>query len=294
MLAEVLETDAEWRAKVDGWAETAARSLVRTNNTVIAALAVARGEADAMITGLEGRFMSRLRHIKDIIGLAPGVCDISAMTLIITNKGAFFLADTHVKNDPTAEEIADMTVLAASHVTRFGIEPKVALCSSSQFGNLDCDTGRRMRAALESGLPFATAVAELEGVEMPAPLAAAAGSGVPTLASLQARFPEAARRALEDSLRADLGDTTAERLGSFLRTQVGARSLTPREGTDPDAVLSRAEAALAEGRLADALAEIAALPDPGRAALADWTAQAQLRLDAAAALDALAVTLGEG
>lgn len=126
----------------------AARVLVRTNNTVIAALAVMRGEADAMITGLEGRFLSRLRHIKDIIGLEPGARDISAMTLIITNKGAFFLADTHVKHDPTAEEIADMTVLAASHVARFGIEPKIALLSHSDFGAADTATSLKMRKAV--------------------------------------------------------------------------------------------------------------------------------------------------
>ena len=127
----------------------AARALVRTNNTVIAALAVARGEADAMISGLEGRFMSRLRHIKDIIGLAPGVCDLAAMTLIITNKGAFFLGDTHVKHDPTAEEIADMTVLAASHVQRFGLEPKIALLSHSDFGAADTPSSLKMRKALK-------------------------------------------------------------------------------------------------------------------------------------------------
>ncbi|WP_353186800.1 NADP-dependent malic enzyme [Bosea sp. (in: a-proteobacteria)] len=126
----------------------AARALVRTNNTVIAALAVARGEADAMITGLEGRFMSRLRHVKDIIGLAPGVCDLAAMTLVITNKGAFFLTDTHVKHDPTAEEIADMTVLAAGHVERFGIEPKIALLSHSDFGAADTPSALKMRRAL--------------------------------------------------------------------------------------------------------------------------------------------------
>jgi malate dehydrogenase (oxaloacetate-decarboxylating)(NADP+) len=127
----------------------AARALVRTNNTVIAALAVARGEADAMISGLEGRFMSRLRHIKDIIGLAPGVCDLAAMTLIITNKGAFFLSDTHVKHDPTAEEIADMTVLAADHVQRFGIDPKIALLSHSDFGAADTPSSLKMRKALK-------------------------------------------------------------------------------------------------------------------------------------------------
>jgi malate dehydrogenase (oxaloacetate-decarboxylating)(NADP+) len=127
----------------------AARSLVRTNNTVIAALAVARGEADAMITGLEGRFLSRLRHIRDIIGLEPGVCDIAAMTLVITSKGAFFLADTHVKYDPTAEEIADMTILAAGHVERFGIAPKIALLSHSDFGAADTPSSIKMRKAVK-------------------------------------------------------------------------------------------------------------------------------------------------
>ena len=126
----------------------AARVLVRTNNTVIAALAVARGEADAMISGLEGRYLSRLRHVRDIIGLAPGVRDISAMTLVITNKGAVFLADTHVLHDPSAAEVAEMTVLAAHHVARFGITPKVALLSHSDFGAADTTSSLKMRKAL--------------------------------------------------------------------------------------------------------------------------------------------------
>jgi malate dehydrogenase (oxaloacetate-decarboxylating)(NADP+) len=125
----------------------AARALVRTNNTVIAALAVARGEADAMITGLEGRFMSHLRHIRDIIGTAPGVRDLSAMTLIVTTKGAYFLTDTHLKADPTAEELADATLLAAEHVARFGMEPKVALLSHSDFGASDTLSSLKMRKA---------------------------------------------------------------------------------------------------------------------------------------------------
>ena len=102
-----------------------------------------------MISGLEGRFMSRLRHVKDIIGLAPGVCALAAMTLIITNKGAFILSDTHVQDDPTADEIADMTALAASHVQRFGLEPKIALLSHSDFGAADTPTALKMRKALK-------------------------------------------------------------------------------------------------------------------------------------------------
>jgi malate dehydrogenase (oxaloacetate-decarboxylating)(NADP+) len=78
----------------------AARTLVRTSTTVIAALAVHRGEADAMICGLEGRYRSKLRHIRDIIGLAPGVNELAAMSLMITSRGIVFLADTHVQPDP--------------------------------------------------------------------------------------------------------------------------------------------------------------------------------------------------
>ncbi|GJE55627.1 MULTISPECIES: NADP-dependent malic enzyme [Methylobacterium] len=126
-----------------------ARTLVRTNTTVIGALAVRRGEADALICGLEGRFDTRLRVIRDIIGLAPGVLDLAAMSLIVTKKGAFFLADTHVRQDPSAEEIADMAIACAGHVGRFGLTPKIALLSHSDFGQSDDPASRKMRRALE-------------------------------------------------------------------------------------------------------------------------------------------------
>jgi malate dehydrogenase (oxaloacetate-decarboxylating)(NADP+) len=127
----------------------AARTLARTNATVIAALALRRDEADAMICGVEGRFISHLRHVRDIIGFAPGVRDYSALTLVITAKGHFFLADTHVSVDPNVEEIVEMAVLAAVHVRRFGIEPKIALLSHSNFGSYDSESARKMRRATE-------------------------------------------------------------------------------------------------------------------------------------------------
>jgi malate dehydrogenase (oxaloacetate-decarboxylating)(NADP+) len=136
------------RAGRSGITPNAARTLVRTNATVIAALALARGDADAMLCGLEGRFPSRLRQIRDIIGLAPGVRGLSAMSLIVTSKGVYFLADTHVRHDPTAEEIADMAIQCASHVRRFGLEPKIALLSHSDFGAADTPTSLKMRRAL--------------------------------------------------------------------------------------------------------------------------------------------------
>ena len=127
----------------------AAKTLVRTNTTVIGALAVRRGDADALVCGLEGRFQSRLQHIRDIIGLAPGARGMAALSLVITQKGAYFLADTHVRPDPTAEEIADMAVACSSHVERFGITPRIALLSHSDFGSSQTPSALKMRRALE-------------------------------------------------------------------------------------------------------------------------------------------------
>jgi malate dehydrogenase (oxaloacetate-decarboxylating)(NADP+) len=93
--------------------------------------------------------MSHLRHIRAIIGFAPGVRDYAALTLMITAKGHFFLTDTHVRPEPNVEEIVDMAVLAAAHVRRFGIEPRIALLSHSNFGSYDTESARKMRRATE-------------------------------------------------------------------------------------------------------------------------------------------------
>jgi malate dehydrogenase (oxaloacetate-decarboxylating)(NADP+) len=126
----------------------AARTLVRTSTTVIAALALRRGEADAMICGLEGRFRAKLRHIRDIIGLAPGMRELAAMSLMITSRGVTFLTDTHVQAEPSAEAIADTVMMCAAHVQRFGIRPKVALVAHSDFGDFDTPASVKMRTAL--------------------------------------------------------------------------------------------------------------------------------------------------
>ena len=142
------EDDPRYRAYVDllieltgrrGVTQEAARLMVRANPTVIAALAVKRGDADAMICGLEGRFERHLRNVTLIIGRRAGVRDrdLSTLSLLITQRGVIFLTDTYVTIDPTAEEIAEMTVLAAEEIRRFGIEPKAALLSFSDFGSRD-------------------------------------------------------------------------------------------------------------------------------------------------------------
>jgi hypothetical protein len=151
---------------------------------------------------------------------------------------------------------------------------------------------RQLDVALEAGGPFASALTTFDAASVPAVLADNATTGLPTMTDLQAAFPDAARAALEASLRANMGETWSERMGSFLRSQTGARSLTPREGDDPDAVLSRAEAILAEGRPADALAELGALPPEGQAAMADWSAKVTLHLAGLDAVQTLRAAVG--
>ena len=125
-----------------------AQTVVRTRNTVIAAVAVRRGDADAMICGVTGRYHRHLAHVRDVIGLARGVRDFSALSVLILPSGTYFLADTYVTPDPSAEEIVEMTRMSAEHVQRFGIVPKIALLSHSNFGSSDTYTARKMRAAL--------------------------------------------------------------------------------------------------------------------------------------------------
>jgi len=131
-----------------GVSPDAARTVVRTSPSVIGALALHRGDVDALICGLEGRFASRLKHIKDIVGMAPGAKDFAALSIVIASSGAYFLADTHVRYDPSAQEIADMAIACAHHVRRFGVTPKIALICHSDFGSADTPSALKMRAAL--------------------------------------------------------------------------------------------------------------------------------------------------
>jgi malate dehydrogenase (oxaloacetate-decarboxylating)(NADP+) len=124
-----------------------ARSLVRTRTTVIAALMLRRGEADAMLCGAIGQYHRHLRHVLDILGLEPGASAPAALSALILPKGAFFLCDTYVVEDPSAAQIAEMTLRAANAVRHFGVEPKVALLSHSSFGSSEAPSARKMREA---------------------------------------------------------------------------------------------------------------------------------------------------
>ncbi len=126
-----------------------AKAVVRSRPTAIASLMVERGEADAMICGLVGQYQSKLRYIRNIIGMDAGVSEPSAMAAVATEKGAFFFLDTHVQDDPTAEQIAEATLQGSIRLKLFGITPKIALLSASNFGSRDTCSAYKMHCALD-------------------------------------------------------------------------------------------------------------------------------------------------
>ena len=125
-----------------------ARAVMRTNTTAIAAIAVHRNDADSMICGTFGQYLWHMDYVRQILA-RDGLHPRAALSLMILEDGPLFIADTQVNAVPSAEQIAETVIGAVRHAKRFGVVPKVALCSHSSFGNLDNDSGRRMRGALE-------------------------------------------------------------------------------------------------------------------------------------------------
>ena len=125
-----------------------ARAIIRTNATAIAAVAVHRGDADSMICGAFGQYLWHMNYVRQVLA-RDGLHPRGALSLMILEDGPLFVADTQVNPIPTPEQIAETAIGAVRHARRFGVAPKLALCSHSNFGNLDSDSGRRMRAAME-------------------------------------------------------------------------------------------------------------------------------------------------
>lgn len=152
------EKDDRYRTYVDtlleiagrnGITPEAAKTIVRTNTTAIGALALMRNDADALICGLEGRFIRHYQYIDQIVGRVPGIRSLYAMSLLIDQRQALFMTDTYITEDPEAEQVAEMTRLAAKEIERFGIVPKAALMSASDFGSRPMRTSKIMREAAE-------------------------------------------------------------------------------------------------------------------------------------------------
>ncbi len=152
------QDDPRYRAYVDlyfsivgrsGVPPESARTVVRTNTTVIAALALVRGEADGMLCGVETPFVRHVDDVRQVIGLREGASDLSAMSLLLANERTLFLVDTQISERPDARGVAETTLLAARQIRRLGIEPRVALLSSSRFGSRTHADALKMRRATE-------------------------------------------------------------------------------------------------------------------------------------------------
>ncbi|MGH8679810.1 MAG: NADP-dependent malic enzyme, partial [Burkholderiales bacterium] len=126
-----------------------AKVHVRQSTTLIGAMLLRRGDADALLCGTFGRHKDHLRHVNNVIGLRPGATTFAAMNMLLLPKRTLFITDTYVTEDPTAEQLVEITLMAAEEVRRFGVMPKVALLSHSNFGTDDSPSALKMSRALD-------------------------------------------------------------------------------------------------------------------------------------------------
>ncbi len=137
------------RVERNGYSPQEARNYISHNRTALAATMLAEGDVDAMICGTVGRYSNHLQMVEEVIGTENGVERLTCMNALVLHSGTLFIADTYVQEDPTAEELAEIVTLCAEEVLWFGIEPKVALVSHSNFGSHDSPSARKMHRALE-------------------------------------------------------------------------------------------------------------------------------------------------
>jgi malate dehydrogenase (oxaloacetate-decarboxylating)(NADP+) len=145
-----------------GTSPAQARTVLRTSNTVIAAMLLRKGEGDAMVCGTIGQYHRHFRHVMNVIGLKPGVGSAAALSVLVLADRPIFVCDTYVSYDPSPSQIAEMTIMAAEQVRRFGLEPKIALVSHSDFGTHDDPPAEKMRVALAEIIKLAPDL-EIEG-----------------------------------------------------------------------------------------------------------------------------------
>lgn len=126
-----------------------AANIIRTRMTALGALMVREGQADALVCGTQGAYARHLRYLCEVIGIRDDVSDISALMLMILDKGTVFLTDTHVTVNPTAEEVAETAFMASKIVKRFGMVPKIGMLSHSNFGSRNNESAIKMRKARE-------------------------------------------------------------------------------------------------------------------------------------------------
>src|SRR6266540_1444721 len=132
----------------DGVTQTLAKEAMRNRSTLIAAMLLRRGDVDSMLCGTSGAFYDHLNYVRQVIGLREGVHTLGTMNMLILGGRQLFICDTYVNRDPTSAQLAELTLLAAEEVRRFGVTPSVALLSHSSFGSIDSPSAQKMRDAL--------------------------------------------------------------------------------------------------------------------------------------------------
>lgn len=261
-------------------------------------------DLEGQVAGLNDLAAAQDGLSADLTTLNDGLADVSGRLAALENlpRGegissvpAIVAYEAELQN--LRAQITDMTDIAqtelgAARAEAAAIEENAAAAARAAAARAAL---ARLRTGMENGAPLGAALADLEdaiGGSAPDALLAAQ-DGVPTLASLQEQFPDAARAALATARREGVSGEETGGIGGFLRNQFDVRSVTPQDGDSTDAILSRAEHAVRQGRLSDGLAEIGALPEVARADLSDWLAQAEIRADAIAAVDILSTSLSD-
>ncbi len=269
--------------------------------TVSAQVQALQSGADKLASDLSG--LATLQTAQDELR--------QSLASLTESQSAFAQRLTDLENRPISDAGADKDAVAAYQQqlaamrAMFEAELKRIEAAQSNVSTLEeaaaaqakaamsRATVARLQAAIDSGSPYPDVVDALAGagVDVPVALASQAAQGVPSLGDLQQSFPAAARAALDASIRAQAESGEVDKLTAFLRRQLGTRSLEPKEGTDPDAILSRAEAALRDGDLSVVLSELGGLTAAGAESMAAWMTTARLRQDAVSAVAALSETL---
>lgn len=293
-LAKVRSDGATAAFVTSGLRDVAGRiDSVRAGLAAEVSAAVAAGQAATdQLAGLDAR-LSEVEK-RPVEGGAASATALEAFEREMQQMRALLqesaAASTAVAGDIAAKAADAEAMIAAAEAEAARLKGEAEAAGRKAMGRAAVS---QLQAAFDSGAPIEPGLTVLgeAGVETPEgfrdTLAAA-----PSLQFLRDSFPDAARAALSATLRVGAEDTgTMGKIGAFLRSQTGARSLEPRAGDDPDAILSRAEAALTAGALPDALAEIAALPPEGQEAMAEWVSGAEARLAAGAALADLSAAI---
>lgn len=226
--------------------------------------------------------------------LAAQAEQLTALASRPVTAGGEAIAGLETEAQALVEQVRQQAAAAQGQIAQAQDQAKALMAQAEQAVQRAQGQGAlaNLQAAMQTGAPIAAPIAALTDAGVPVPQEIAAAE-VPALDSLQASFPDAARAALAATAAADADQQgVLGRVGAFLKVQTGARTVGgPREGTDPDAILSRAEAALGAGDVAGSLAEIATLPEPGQQAMAEWAGRAQAWVAAQEAVAKIAETL---